>query len=106
MNKLAAVARGDIPADLVIHNAKIANIFTNEYEFSDIAVYSGKIAGISQGYTGRVNFDAEGRAVIPGMIDGHIHIEDTMMTSRLSYKEAPEESLADLFLWGLKVMPR
>ena len=80
MNKLAAVARGDIPADLVIHNAKIANIFTNEYEFSDIAVYSGKIAGISQGYTGRVNFDAEGRAVIPGMIDGHIHIEDTMMT--------------------------
>ena len=80
MNKLAAVARGDIPADLVIHNAKIANIFTNEYEFSDIAVYSGKIAGISQGYTGRVNFDAEGRAVISGMIDGHIHIEDTMMT--------------------------
>ena len=33
-------------------------------------------------------------------------IEDTMMISRLSYKEAPEESLADLFLWGLKVMPR
>ena len=80
MNKLAAVARGDIPADLVIHNANVANIFTNEYELSDIAVYSGKIAGISQGYTGRVNFDAEGRALIPGMIDGHIHIEDTMMT--------------------------
>ena len=80
MNKLAAVARGDIPADLVVHNANVANIFTNEYELSDIAVYSGKIAGISQGYTGRVNFDAEGRALIPGMIDGHIHIEDTMMT--------------------------
>ena len=80
MNRLAAVARGDIPADLVIHNANIANIFTNSYELSDIAVYSGKIAGIGEGYTGRVNFDAEGRALIPGMIDGHIHIEDTMMT--------------------------
>lgn len=32
--------------------------------------------------------------------------EDTMMISGLSYKKAPEESLADLFLWGLKVMPR
>ena len=80
MNRLAAAARGDIPSDLVIHNARIANIFTQEYELADIAVYSGKIAGIGQGYNGRVNFDAEGRAVIPGMIDGHIHIEDTMMT--------------------------
>ena len=80
MNRLAAAARGEIPADLVIHNARIANIFTQEYEPADIAIYSGKIAGIGQNYSGLVNFDAEGRAVIPGMIDGHIHIEDTMMT--------------------------
>lgn len=80
MNKLAACARGDFPADIVIHNANIANIFTQSYELTDIAIYSGKIAGIASGYEGRTNFDAEGRAVIPGMIDGHIHIEDTMMT--------------------------
>lgn len=80
MNRLAAAARGDIPADLVIHNAKIANIFTQSYEYADIAIHSGKIAGIGHDYVGRVNYDAEGRAVIPGMIDGHIHIEDTMMT--------------------------
>ncbi len=80
MNRLAAAARGDIPADLVIHNASVANIFTQEYESADIAIYSGRIAGIGQGYDGLVNFDAGGRAVIPGMIDGHIHIEDTMMT--------------------------
>lgn len=80
MNRLAAAARGEIPADIVIRNARIANIFTQEYEHADIAIYSGKIAGIGQNYSGLVNFDAEGRAVIPGMIDGHIHIEDTMMT--------------------------
>ena len=80
MNRLAAAARGDIPADIVIHNARIANIFTQEYESADIAIYSGKIAGIGNNYSGHVKFDAEGRAVIPGMIDGHIHIEDTMMT--------------------------
>ena len=80
MNRLAASARGDIPADLVIHNARVANVFTQEYELADVAIYSGKIAGIGKNYKGIVNFDAEGRALIPGMIDGHIHIEDTMMT--------------------------
>ena len=80
MNRLAASARGDIPADLVIHNARVANIFTQEYEQADVAIYSGKIAGIGKNYKGIVNFDAEGRVLIPGMIDGHIHIEDTMMT--------------------------
>ena len=80
MNKLAAVARGDLPADLVIHNAKIANVFTLEYELADVAVYSGKIAGVGKNYTGLINFDAQGKVLIPGMIDGHVHIEDTMMT--------------------------
>ena len=80
MNKLAAVARGDIPADFVIRNARIANVCSGEYELSDVAVYSGKVAGISSGYEGRITFDAEGRVLIPSMIDGHVHIEDTMMT--------------------------
>ena len=80
MNKLAAVARGDLPADLVVHNAKIANVFTHEYELADLAVYSGRIAGVGQNYDGLVNVDAEGKVLIPGMIDGHVHIEDTMMT--------------------------
>ena len=80
MNRLAAVARGDIEADLVIKNAKIANVFTLEYETADVAVYSGRIAGIGKGYEGLVSFDAKGKVLIPGMIDGHAHIESTMMT--------------------------
>ena len=80
MLKLPAVARGEIPADLVIHNAKIANVFTQSYELADIAVYAGKIAGVGKNYSGRVNFDAQGRVLVPGLIDGHVHIEDTMMT--------------------------
>ena len=80
MNKLAAVARGDVPADVVIKNAKIANVYTLEYENADVAIYSGKIAGIGKDYNGLVNFDAKGKVLIPGMIDGHAHIESTMMT--------------------------
>ncbi|MBQ7562239.1 MAG: adenine deaminase [Synergistaceae bacterium] len=80
MIKFAAVARGDLQADTIIHNANIANIFTQNYELADIAIYSGKIAGIGKYSDAKTHFDAQGRALIPGMIDGHIHIEDTMMT--------------------------
>ena len=80
MIKFPAAARGDLEADIIIHNARIANIFMNSYELADVAVYSGKIAGIGEYKNARVHFDAEGRVLIPGMIDGHIHIEDTMMT--------------------------
>ena len=79
MNKLAAVARGDFPADVVIKNARIANVFTGEYERADLAVYGETIAGIGE-YSGRTEIDAGGRVLIPSFIDGHIHIEDTMMT--------------------------
>lgn len=77
--RIADIARGDLPAELVIKNARVANIFTQEYELADVAVYSGKIAGIGK-YDGEVIHDAGGRVLIPGMIDGHVHIEDTMMT--------------------------
>ena len=75
----AAVARGDMPADLVIKNAKIANVFTLDYELADVAVYAGKIAGIADNYDGKEIFDADGKVLIPGMIDGHVHIESTML---------------------------
>ena len=97
MIKLAAVARGDIPADLVIKNAKIANVFTNEYETSDVAVYRGKIAGIGSGYEGRITYDAEGRVLIPSLIDGHIHIEDTMLTPQNFAIEAAKHGTGTVF---------
>lgn len=95
MNKLAAIARGEMNADLVIHNANIANIFTQSYELADIAIYSGKIAGIGSDYKGNRNFDADGKAVIPGLVDGHIHIEDTMMTpENFSHAVSPHGTTA------------
>ena len=97
MNKLAAVARGDIPADLVIKNAKIANVFTGEYETSDVAVYRGKIAGIGHNYEGRLAYDAEGRVLIPSLIDGHIHIEDTMLTPQNFAIEAAKHGTGTVF---------
>lgn len=98
MNRLAAVARGDVLGDLVIRNANIANIYIQNYELADVAICSGVIAGIGN-YKGTVEYDAEGRCLIPGMIDGHVHIESTMLTppefARLTASRGTSTVLAD-----------
>lgn len=79
MKKILAAARGDVPCDLVIRNGRIANVLSMEYEEADIAVSDGIIVGIGNGYDGVEIVDASGAVLIPGMIDGHLHIESTML---------------------------
>lgn len=66
-------------ADVVIKNAKIVNVFTGEWMTGDIALSDDTIAGIGQ-YEGKKIVDATGKFVIPGLIDGHVHIESSMLT--------------------------
>jgi adenine deaminase len=73
-----AVARGDEPADLVLRNGRILNVFSGETEHSDLAVFDGCIAGIGPGYTGRQEIDLGGAYVAPGLIDAHVHIESSL----------------------------
>ncbi len=80
MSQLLDVARGDRPADFVIKNARVANVFTLEYEDVDVAVCGGKIAGLGKDYDGQEVVNAEGAVLIPGMIDGHVHIESTLLS--------------------------
>ena len=79
MNNLLAAARGDRPADLVIRGARVANVLTLEYEDVDVALCGDAIAGLGKGYEGRTVVDARGAVLIPGMIDGHVHIESTLL---------------------------
>ncbi len=73
-----AAARGELDADLVLKHAKVVNVFTNEVEDADVAIYAGQIVGVGD-YTGRTEVDLQGRYVCPGLIDGHIHIESSML---------------------------
>ncbi|WP_040948914.1 adenine deaminase [Gorillibacterium massiliense] len=66
------------PADLVVKNGKIMNVFTGEVMEGDIAVVDGIIAGIGD-YSGESMVDAQGKIIVPGFIDGHLHIESTML---------------------------
>jgi len=73
------VASGRVKADLVLKNAKIVSVFTEEILEGDVAIVGGEIAGIGQ-YEGLEEIDLEGRYVAPGLIDGHVHIESSMVT--------------------------
>lgn len=78
LKKLLDTAAGRIPADTVIKNCKIVNVFTKKVEEGSIAISDGIIAGIGD-YQGHMTVDAEGRYAIPGLIDSHIHIESSYL---------------------------
>lgn len=73
------VAAGREKAELVIKNAKIINVFTEEIIEGDIAIIQGKIAGIGS-YEGDKEVDVKGKYIAPGLIDGHVHVESSMVT--------------------------
>ncbi len=73
------VAAGRELAELVLKNAKIVNVFTEEIIDGDVAIDQGYIVGIGQ-YEGEKEIDIKGKYIAPGLIDGHVHIESAMVT--------------------------
>lgn len=83
MNNLArriAVARGDVPCDLVLTNAQLINLHTGEIYPAEIAINGSHIIGIGPDYTGHETLDLGGRYVAPALIDAHVHIESSLCT--------------------------
>ena len=79
MSNIINVARGLEKADLVIKNANIVNVLSEEIHKGDIAICDGVIAGIGKNYSGEKEIDINGAYVTPSFIDGHVHLESTMM---------------------------
>jgi adenine deaminase len=77
--KLIAAARGGVPADLVLENARIVNTFTGEVEEGNISIYQGYVAGVGDYREARRVMDLKRRYVAPGLIDGHTHVESSML---------------------------
>jgi adenine deaminase len=73
-----AVARGDEVADVVVQGGKVFSVFTREWLDVDVAVCDGFIAGLGE-YAGNEVVHAEGKWVVPGFIDAHMHLESTKL---------------------------
>ncbi|WP_099363493.1 adenine deaminase [Fredinandcohnia onubensis] len=78
LKKRIAVSSKQIPADLVIKNGKIIDVFNLEIIEGDIAISDGMFVGIGE-FEGKKVIDAKNRYVCPGFIDGHVHIESSMV---------------------------
>jgi len=79
LKKLIDTAAGRIPAELVIKNANVVDVYGGTIIKGDIAIVDGCIAGIGS-YSGLVEHDADGKFAAPGFIDSHIHIESSHVT--------------------------
>ena len=73
-----AAARGDMPCDLCLVNARVMNLFTGDIVQSAIGIKSGYIVGLDT-YEAAETIDLGGRYVIPGLIDSHVHPESAML---------------------------
>lgn len=73
------IARGLELAELVLKDAKIVNVFTEEIIRGDIAIQDGMIVGIGS-FHGKEERNLSGKYVCPGFIDSHLHLESTLVT--------------------------
>ncbi len=78
LKKRIAAANKDIPADLVIKNAKIIDVFNLSILEGDVAISDGMFVGIGE-YDGKHVMDAKGKYISPSFIDAHVHIESSMV---------------------------
>ena len=72
-------AHGEERADLLLRNARVVNVFSHEIIETNVAIAGDRIVGLGDYQAGEA-IDLKGRYVCPGFIDGHVHIESSMVT--------------------------
>jgi adenine deaminase len=95
LKELISVARGQIPADLLLKNARVVNTFVGEIEQADLAIYGDRIAGVGDYSKAKEIIDLQGQFLAPGLINGHTHIESSMLhPARYAQAVVPRGTLA------------
>ncbi len=78
LEDLIQVARGEVEADLLLKNARVVNVFSGNIHKADVAIHRTRIVGLGD-YRAREVIDLQGQYLCPGFIDGHVHIESSML---------------------------
>src|SRR4051812_24449692 len=74
-----SVARGETPAELLFKNAQLVNVFSGEIHEANVAVEDERVTGFGD-YDAKEIVDLKGAYLAPSLIDGHFHVESTMVT--------------------------
>jgi adenine deaminase len=78
LEELIQTARGEVETDLLLKNAQVVNVFSGDIHRTNVAVHHTQIVGMGD-YRARQVIDLEGQYLCPGFIDGHVHIESSML---------------------------
>jgi adenine deaminase len=76
---LIKAAGGKLPVDLLVRRCRLVNVLSGRIELIDLAVHDGFVVGWGD-YEAIHSMDADGMYLCPGFIDGHIHIESTLLS--------------------------
>ncbi|MCD6541510.1 adenine deaminase [Candidatus Bipolaricaulota bacterium] len=76
---LFGAAKGDEPADLLLRGARIVDVILGEIRQGDLAVAGGYIVGFGARKAEEI-IDLEGKYLVPGLIDAHVHIESSQLS--------------------------
>ncbi len=79
LENIIKVAKGEHPADLVIKNANVINVFSGDIHKNDVAIANDRIVGIGQDFEAKEELDIDGQFLSPSFIDGHVHLESSML---------------------------
>ncbi len=85
LSRLIQIARGQRPADLVLAHARVVDLYNLEVFDGDVAIAEDRIAGVRAAgapgaYAAPHTIDLRGSYLAPGFIDGHVHIESSMVS--------------------------
>ena len=78
LKSLIRHARGDDPADVLLRNGRVVNVFSGQIDHTSVALAGDFIVGLGD-YRARTEFDLGGAFVAPGFIDAHVHIESALV---------------------------
>ncbi len=72
------ISGGAKPVDLLLKNARVINTFSGDIHRTHVAIHGGRVVGFGD-YKARQTMDLKDAYVSPGFIDGHVHIESSMV---------------------------
>lgn len=73
------VAQGVLPADLILANGRVLDVFNEQLIEADVAIARGVIVGVGRYSNGRVRVDCKGMVIAPSFIDAHVHTESSLL---------------------------
>jgi len=81
LQRKLSIARGERPAERLFKNANLVNVLSGEIYRTNVAVDDGRVVGLGDYKANRI-IDLKGAYLAPSLIDGHFHVESSMLTTR------------------------